>query len=412
VWAFYIPIIITMDIGFIMFKIQTLNSIATAGLNQFPPEFYEIATDIQHPDAMVVRSHPMQDRSIPDSVKVIGRAGVGVNNIPVTAMTARGIPVLNTPGANANAVRELVIAGMLLVSRHICEAWHYVSQLKQNDVDLEKEVERSKAQFVGFELMGKTLGLIGLGSVGVKVANAAMGLGMRVIGYDPNISVHRAWELSSKVEQAHSMDEVLIESNFVSFHVPLTDETKHMINRSRLHLMKPDAVLLNFSREGIIDNEALLSAINENKIYAYVNDFPTTLLKNHPRVVSLPHLGASTKEAEENCAVMIVKQIRDFLENGSIAHSVNFPTMDLSRRSQGLRLTIVNKNIPNMVAQISAVLGRAGLNMVSLLNKSRDEIAYTVIDVDSDMNLPVLKEIASIPGVIQLRKIKQDKIYP
>lgn len=388
-----------------MFKIQTLNAIASTGLNQFPRERYEVASDLHQPDAILVRSQAMHDMSIPDSVKVIGRAGAGLNNIPVSTLTKRGIPVFNTPGANANAVRELVIAGMLLASRNICQAWHYVSQLQMHDHELENEIERNKKQFVGFELMGKTLGVIGLGSVGVQVANAAINLGMQVIGYDPSITVSRAWELSASVKQSGSIDDLLREADFVSFHVPLTDATKHMINSSRLQLMKPGVVLLNFAREGIIDNQALTDALNDKKVFAYVTDFPSTPLKNHARVISLPHLGASTREAEENCAIMIARQVRDYLEHGAITHSANFPTVDLSRQISGARLTIVNANVPNMVAQISSKLAAAELNIVSLLNKSREDIAYTVIDLQSEINTTVLQQIANIEGVMQLRQL-------
>jgi D-3-phosphoglycerate dehydrogenase len=278
-----------------MFKIQTLNAIAPIGINQFPRDHYEVASEIQNPDAILVRSQVMHDMPLQNSVKAIGRAGAGVNNIPIEAMTKLGIPVFNTPGANANAVCELVIGGMLLASRNICQAWNYVSQLTLADSALEKQIEQDKKQFVGTELLGKTLGLVGLGSIGVKVANAAISLGMRVIGFDPTITVNRAWELSSHVQQARSIDDLLMEADFVSFHVPLNDETRNMINSSRLHLMKTGVVLLNFARDGIIDNAALITALNEKKIGAYVNDFPSAQLKNHPRVVSLPHLGASTE---------------------------------------------------------------------------------------------------------------------
>lgn len=391
-----------------MFKIQTLNSIAAIGLNYFPRDIYEIASDIQSPDAILVRSHDMHDMVIPDSLKAVGRAGAGINNIPVSILTTRGIPVFNTPGANANAVRELVIAGMLIASRNLCQAWHYVRSLENNE-NLEKEIEKNKKQFVGFELMGKTLGVIGLGSVGVKVANAAINLGMNVIGYDPTISVNRAWELSANVQQAYSIDDLLMKSDFVSFHVPLTSETKHMINASRLHLMKTGATLLNFSREGIIDNTALIDAINEGKIFSYVTDFPSIQIKNHPQVISLPHLGASTQEAEENCAIMIAKQVREFLETGAITNSTNFPTVETPPLIKGTRLSIVNENIPNMVAQISSKLASAGLNIVSLLNKSRGNIAYTLIDVESYVSEAILRSISEIEGVVQLRKIEASK---
>jgi D-3-phosphoglycerate dehydrogenase len=388
-----------------MFKIQTLNPIAPIGLNQFPREGYEVASELHHPDAILVRSHAMHDMTIPDSVKAIGRAGAGVNNIPVALLTTQGVPVFNTPGANANAVCELVIAGMLLASRNICQAWSYVSQLGLADAALEKQIEQDKKQFVGSELLGKTLGLVGLGSIGVKVANAAISLGMRVIGFDPTITVSRAWELSANVQQARSIDDLLMEADFVSFHVPLNDETRNMINSSRLHLMKTGVVLLNFARDGIIDNQALAASLQEKKISAYVNDFPCADLKNHPRVISLPHLGASTKEAEDNCAIMIVKEIRDFLENGTIINSVNFPSLDAPPLYTGTRLTIANANIPNMVAQISSILASAKLNIQSLLNKSRDSIAYTLVDVDGIVEDHLLKDIRNIEGVVQARRI-------
>lgn len=388
-----------------MYKIQTLNTISETGLQHFPREYYQVSADIQAPDAILVRSHDLHKDTIPSTVLAIGRAGVGINTIPVDALTKRGIPVFNTPGANANAVRELVIAGMLMASRNICQAWYYVNQLKAPDDKFESEIEKNKKQFVGFELMGKTLGVVGLGSVGVKVANAALSLGMHVVGYDPTISVSRAWELSSNVKQARTLEELLIESDFVSFHVPLTDETRHMMNASRLKLMKQGAVILNFSREGIIDQAALLDVLNNKKILSYVTDFPSPPLSQRPDVICLPHLGASTFEAEENCAVMIVKQLRQFLEQGSIVNAVNFPTMELPNLSGGTRLAIVNANIPNMVAQISTVLATAGLNIASLYNKSLGEIAYTVIDISDKVKPEVLDGIRGIAGVIQVRQL-------
>ena len=387
-----------------MFKIQTLNTIATIGLNQFPRELYEVSSEIQHPDAILVRSHNLHDITIPGTVKVIGRAGAGVSNIPVAELTRLGVPVFNTPGANANAVRELVIAGMLLASRNICQAWNYVGALKNND-EMDKKIEADKKQFVGFELMGKTLGVIGLGSIGVKVANAAISLGMRVIGFDPTITVSRAWELSSNVGQARSIDDLLIEADFVTLHVPLTEDTKNMINISRIQLLKNGVVLLNFARDGIIDNDALAESLRDKKVHAYVTDFPNVVLKDFPQVISLPHLGASTKEAEENCAVMIVKQLREFFETGAISNSVNFPTLDMPISNKGVRLAIANLNVPNMVAQMSSKIANAGLNILSLLNKSRDEIAYTLIDVDGDVNEALLKEIAGVKGVVQVRRV-------
>jgi D-3-phosphoglycerate dehydrogenase len=388
-----------------MFKIQTLNPISASGLKEFPTAGYQVATEIDQPDAILVRSANMHTLELPDTIKVVGRAGAGVNNIPVEKLTKMGIPVLNTPGANANAVRELVLAGMLLASRNICQAWQYVSELKTAENELDKIIEQDKKQFVGFELLGKTLGVVGLGSVGVKVANAAINLGMNVIGFDPTITVHRAWELSSSVQQAHTIEDLLTKADFLTLHVPLNEDTKHMLNTSSLKILKDGVVILNFAREGIIDNEALASALKSKKVLSYVTDFPSALLKNHPGVICLPHLGASTKEAEENCAVMIVKQVRDFLEEGAISNSINFPAIEMPASPGGYRLAIVNQNVPNMVAQISSKLADAKLNILSLLNKSRDEIAYTLVDVNSEVSDAVLKEITRISGVVQVRRV-------
>ncbi len=381
-----------------MFQIQTLNNIAQVGLKQFPQPLYQISNDTANPDAILVRSSDMHQMSFDPSLKVVGRAGAGVNNIPVAKLTELGIPVLNTIGANANAVRELVLAGMLLASRNIFQACSYIYSLENISNEI---IEENKKRFVGFELMGKTLGVVGLGSVGVKVANAAMHLGMQVIGYDPTITVDRAWELSSGVKQAKTLENLLTECDFVTLHVPLTDATKHMMNATRLSLMKTGAVLLNFSRDGIIDNTALLDALNQNKIFCYVNDFPNQQFKQHARIISLPHLGASTKEAEENCAVMIVKQIREYLENGNIINAVNFPTIEMPRHGEGSRMAIVNKNIPNIVGQISTKLGNAGMNILSLTNGSKDDIAYTLIDVNAAISETLLKEIAAVQGVVR-----------
>lgn len=389
-----------------MFNVQTLNAISQSGLKSFSKENYAVSGESSEPDAILVRSANMHDVEIPDSVNVVGRAGVGVNNIPVAKLTARGIPVMNTVGANANAVRELVIAGLLLASRNICQAWHYVNQLETNDAEvLEKQIEQNKKQFVGMELCGKTLGVIGLGSIGVKVANSAMNLGMHVIGYDPTITINRAWELSSGVEQALQIDKVFRDADFITFHVPLNDSTKKMLNATRMSLLKPGVVILNFARDGIIDNTALKAALIEKKIGAYVSDFPHLELKNFPEVISLPHLGASTQEAEENCAVMIVKQVRDFLENGNITSSVNFPTIEMPRNNSAERISIVNENIPNVVAQISSKLGSLGININGLMNGSRDNIAYTLIDISVAIDQKLLDEIKTIKGVIRVRDL-------
>jgi D-3-phosphoglycerate dehydrogenase len=389
-----------------MFKVQTLNVISRLGLDQFPADHYQLGDKLSNPDAILVRSQDMLDMVIPDSVLAIGRAGAGVNNIPVTAMTKRGIPVFNTPGANANAVSELVIAGMLLSSRHLCQAWQYVKNLKVNDNELNQVIEEQKKKFSGVELLGKTLGIVGLGSIGVKVANAALHLGMHVIGYDPTISVNRAWELSASVQQAHTLEALLTQSDFISFHVPLTVETTHMMNRERLAQIKSGAILLNFARDGILDNQALAEALEKKTISAYITDFPCVLLKDLANVISLPHLGASTKEAEENCAIMVVRQIRDYLERGAITNAANFPKVDIPHCATQTRITVVNENIPNMVAQMSSVLGVAGINIVSLLNQSREDIAYTVMDVNSEVGENVLKQLEEIKGVIKVRRLE------
>ena len=388
-----------------MFKILALNNIAKAGLAEFPADLYSVSNDVSSPDAILVRSYDLHDFSFPASVKVVGRAGAGVNNVPLARLTERGVPVFNTPGANANAVCELVLAGMLMASRHLNHALHYVKNLNCCEEEWESSIERDKKQFAGQEIFGKTLGVVGLGSVGVKVANAAQALGMRVIGHDPQISVNRAWELSSHVSQAKHLDDILRAADYISFHVPLMAETKGMISTPEFNKMKPSVVLLNFSREGIIDHNALAAALQNQKIYKYVSDFPHPYLKDHDAVINLPHLGASTKEAEENCAIMLAKQIRAFLEYGAVSSTENFPIVETSPHYPLIRLAIVNANVPNMVAQISSILGSAGFNIVGLLNRSKDNIAYTLIDLDQDVDNQVITQLKNIPGVIQVRKM-------
>lgn len=387
-----------------MFKILTLNAISVAGLNRFPRESYEVASEIAHPDAILVRSANMHEMDIQATVQAIGRAGAGVNNVPVARMTERGIPVFNAPGANANAVKELVIAGMLLAARNIAQAWHFARGLEGSDEAMNKAVESGKKQFVGFELPGRTLGVIGLGAIGVQVANAARALGMKVIGYDPTITVQRAWQLESAVEPALSVDDLVFRSDFISFHVPLTEATRHMINAERLRHMKPGGVLLNFARHGIIDDEAAVTALDSGQLYAYVCDFPSKLLKDHPRVVTLPHIGASTIEAEDNCAVMVADQVREWLEDGNIHNSVNFPEIDLPR-SGGCRLAVVNSNVPNMVGQISTDLAAENLNILDMLNRSRGEVAVTLIDIDRPPPEVTLAKIRDIHGVLSVRRL-------
>ncbi len=385
-----------------MFKIQTLNNIAVAGLDRLPRDRYEVASEIAHPDAILVRSAKMQAAEIPPSVQAIGRAGAGTNNVPVEAMTARGVAVFNAPGANANAVKELVIAGMLIAARNIGQAWRFARELQGDDTAIHQAVEAGKKQFVGFELPGRTLGVIGLGAIGVKVANAARSLGMRVVGYDPTITVQRAWQLESDVQPALSIDDLLSRSDFVTFHVPLTDDTRRMINAERLRTLCKGAVLLNFSRDGIIDDDAVVTALDQGHLYAYCCDFPSNLLKDHPRVITLPHLGASTKEAEENCAVMVAEQVRDYLENGNVTNSVNFPEINLPRNG-GYRMAIVNSNVPNMVGQISTDLAAAGLNILDMLNRSRGNVAVTLIDIDQRCPEDTVQQLRSIDGVLSVR---------
>lgn len=385
------------------FKILTLNNIALAGLERLPRDRYEVASEIGHPDAVMVRSADMHKADIPASVKAIGRAGAGVNNIPVEQMSQRGIPVFNAPGANANAVKELVVGGMLLAARNLAEAWDYVRTLDGDADELHRAVESGKKKFVGFELPGRSIGVIGLGAIGVEVANTALALGMEVVGFDPRITVQRAWQLDSGVRQAVSLDELFSRSQIITVHVPLADGTRGLVNAARLALMKPGGILLNFSRGEIVDDAAALASLDAGNLARYVTDFPTSANKSHPKVIALPHLGASTREAEENCAIMVAEHLRDFLENGNIRHSVNFPESILPRMSGNTRLAIANANVPNMVGQISTELATAGLNISDLLNKSRGEIAYTLLDVDGKVPPEVLERLAAIKGVLSLR---------
>ena len=388
-----------------MYKVLTLNNISVAGLERLPRNSYEVASEIQHPDAILVRSFKMHDMDVPASLMAIGRAGAGVNNIPLEKMSQRGIAVFNAPGANANAVKELVIAGMLMACRNIAQAWDFSRNLSGTDESIHKQTEEGKKHFGGFELPGRTLGVVGLGAIGVKVANAAVALGMRVIGFDPGITVRGAWQLDASVHQAGSIDELLSQVDFVTFHVPLIEATRGIINADRLQRMKDRVVILNFARDGIVDDQAVVDAIDAGKVYSYVCDFPSNLLKNHPRVITLPHLGASTIEAEENCAIMVAEQLRDYLENGNVVNSVNFPEVMMPRSEGAYRVAVVNNNVPNMLGQISTDLAKAGLNIIDMLNKSRGEIAYTLVDVDKPVPQQMLDEIRAIDGVLAVRAI-------
>jgi D-3-phosphoglycerate dehydrogenase len=379
--------------------ILTLNAISSTGLRRLPSDRYSVGKQVDSPAAILVRSHDMKAMPIAASVRAIGRAGAGTNNIPVEEMSKRGIPVFNAPGANANAVKELVLAGMLIAARNLVPAIRFTDGLIGTDDEIEKAAEDGKKNFAGVELPQRVLGIIGLGKVGSLVADAAIKLGMEVFGYDPDITVDAAWSLPSQVRKAHSIEEVLRNSDFVTLHVPLLDATRNLIDAKRIGLMKDGAVLLNFSRDGIVDNTAVLDALDEAKLKAYVCDFPRACFKGHPAVLTTPHLGASTQEAEEICAIMVVDQVRDYLENGNIRNAVNFPDVVMSRESP-FRLGIANANVPNMVGQISTAVAQAGLNIHNMLNKSRKDMAYTLVDVDSAVPRNVIEKIAAIAGVL------------
>ncbi len=387
-----------------MYKILTLNNISATGLERLERAQYEVASEVQTPDAILLRSYKMHDMDIPQSLKAIGRAGAGVNNIPVDKMTTLGIPVFNAPGANANAVKELVIAAMLLASRNICQAWDYSRNLTGDDAKIAKDVEAGKKMFVGSELPGKTLGVVGLGAIGVQIANAAHNLGMRVLGFDPQMTVKSAWKLKADVEACDNVDTLLQSCDFVTFHVPLIDATKNLINAERLEEMRDGAVILNFARGGIVDDAQVVKALDSGKIHAYICDFPTNEIKDHPKVVVLPHLGASTAEAEDNCAIMVADQIKDYLENGNIINSVNFPDMSMPRNG-GNRLAVVNSNVPNMVGQISSILADKNLNIIDLLNRSQGDVAYNLVDVEGEISDTTIESIKAIDGVLAVRKL-------
>jgi len=387
-----------------MFKVLTLNNIAVEGLRHFPRERYEVASEISHPDAIILRSYNMHDMELPETLVAVGRAGAGTNNIPIDVMNARGIPVFNAPGANANAVKELAIAGLLIAARNLCDAREHVKGLKKAGEALNDAVEAGKKQFVGFELPGKTLGVIGLGAVGVEVANAALAMGMNVVGFDPKITVRSAWQLSSGVEHAETLDQLFQKSDAVTLHVPLIEETQHLVNRDRLALMNDGGVVINFARGGVVDDEAAIAALDSGKLHAYVSDFPTPELIAHPKVVALPHLGASTADAEENCAIMVAENVKDYLENGNVRFSVNFPQARLPRLD-AWRITVANANVPNMVGQISTCLADAGLNIEDLLNKSIGELAYTIVDVNGPVTDETMAKLTDIDGVLTLRNL-------
>ncbi len=387
------------------FRIRTLNAISQSGLSRLPADRYLVGHDVTHPDALLLRSASLHNQPIDASVLAVARAGAGTNNIPIPEYSKHGIPVFNTPGANANAVKELVVAGLFLAARNIVDAAAFAHRLEGDHATMDKLVEAGKKNYVGFELPGRVLGVIGLGAIGVEVANVAVSLGMHVLGYDPGITVQHAWALSSQVEHVTSLDDLLKRSDIVTVHVPLVAGTKGLIGAAQFAAMKSSAVLLNFARGPIVDEPSLLHALETNEIRGYVCDFPTPTLNKRPRVVTLPHLGASTNEAEENCARMAADELRWYLEDGTIQNSVNFPDARLPRGEGTRRIAIANSNVPNMVGQISTMLADAGLNISDLLNKSRGDLAYTLVDVEGTVPGGLLDRIKGIEGVLSARLI-------
>lgn len=391
------------------FAIKTLNAISPLGLERLDRTKFDVGTDIASPRALLLRSADLHSYEVPASLYAVARAGAGTNNIPVDKLAALGIPVFNTPGANANAVKELVIAGMLLAARNLYHAADYtkdlVAQEQLSGEELDKAVEAGKKQFAGFELPGRTLGVIGLGAIGVLVANAAQSLGMKVLGYDPAITVERAWQLSPSIEQVTSVEELLASSDFITLHVPLIEATKGLVSAERIATMREGSVILNFARGGVVDEAAVIAALDSGHLHAYVNDFPTEAGSIHPKIIALPHLGASTSEAEDNCAVMAVDQLSDFLLHGNIRNSVNFPTVVMGRTPDTTRLAIFNENKPNMIGQITAVLADFGLNVAEFTNRARGDYAYTLVDVEGQVEDDLKTSILAIDGVIRARKI-------
>jgi len=387
-----------------MFNIKTINNISDKGLSRLPAETYSVSPKIDNPDAIILRSQNLHDMEIPSDLKVVGRAGAGTNNVPVEKLGEEGIVVFNAPGANANAVKELVICGMLLACRNICQAWQYAANVEGTDEEQNKAVEAGKKKYVGYELPGRILGVVGLGAIGVEIANAAVALGMRVVGFDPTITVKSAWKMSSVVEEMASIEELLKEADFVTFHVPLIEATQNLLNSERIAGMKDGAVILNFARNGVVDDDAALAALESGKLNAYVCDFPAQKLKNNDRVITLPHLGASTVEAEENCAMMVADQIKEFLENGNIKNSVNFPAVKLPRGGKS-RVAITHKNMPDMIAKISATVGDTGYNIYHMRNESKGDLAYTLMDIEHEIGDDLIEKFSAIDGVLKARQV-------
>ena len=390
-----------------MYKIQTLNKIAACGLDKFPRDNYECASSLNDADAILVRSQDMHNMELPGTVKAVARAGAGTNNIPIPELTEKGIVVFNTPGANANAVKELVMMALLLSSRPAIKANAWANGLAGKGDEIPDLAEKGKSQFVGPELKGKTLGVIGLGAIGAMVANLAIKFGMEVIGYDPFLSVNAAWSLDHNVKHAETLDTLLTKSDYVTLHVPQTNDTKGMINANTLKIMKNGVRILNLARGGLVNNADILDAIASGKVAALVTDFAAEEFIGNPKIICLPHLGASTPEAEENCAEMAVKELRDFLENGNIVNSVNFPrtVTDNPIPAGGTRLCVSHKNEPGMVSKFTTILGEAKLNIAGMINQNRGDIAYNIIDVDGVVQNETVESLASIEGVTKVRPI-------
>jgi D-3-phosphoglycerate dehydrogenase len=388
-----------------MFKIQKLNKISVRGLERLPADNYEYATEINNPDAILVRSAEMHNFELPATVKAVARAGAGVNNIPVPKYTEKGVVVFNTPGANANGVKELVIAGMFLASRNITDSVMWAKGLSGKGKEVPDLVEKGKSSFTGPEIKGKKLGLIGLGAIGVMVANDALALGMEVSGFDPYISVDAAWGLSRQVKKAISLDNLIADSDFISLHVPQNDQTKGMLNKEKFRLMKKGVIILNFARGGLVNNTDLNAAIKDGIVENYVTDFPDDELLSMDRVIAIPHLGASTPESEENCAIMAVDQIKEYLEKGNIINSVNYPDCMLPFTGK-TRITIANKNVPNIIGQITQILADGGKNIAEMLNRHKNDYAYNIIDIDGNCDEALAKKLLDIEGVIMTRVIQ------
>ncbi|MEO0369316.1 MAG: phosphoglycerate dehydrogenase [Pseudomonadota bacterium] len=390
-----------------VYKVQTLNNISAAGLSRLPSSSFDVSDQHDDPDAIMLRSFKMHDMEIPSKLKAVARAGAGVNNIPLDKMSELGIPVFNAPGANANAVKELVVASLFLAARNLHKAVNYVDVLEGDDQELAKLVEAGKKKFAGYELPGKTIGVVGLGAIGGMVANICTELGMKVIGFDPGLTVDGAWQLSTKVERASAVEDLLPHVDFLSVHVPLIDATRDLINADNVKRMRDTAVIINLARGGIINDQAVCEALDAGLLGAYVTDFPNNLTKSNERVIGLPHLGASTQQAEDNCAIMVAEQLKSYLEEGNIVNSVNFPNVSLPRRTD-FRLVVCNSNVPNMVGQISTILADANLNINDMINRSRGEIAYTIVDMDTAIPLSVLDQIKQLEGIMIARVIQPD----